>query len=66
MKMYGRKINSDFYHKNIDIVDNKEIWSDELSNKEIDKLDLSWNIFYSNHNFLSPLNYLIMKLLKRI
>ncbi len=65
MKMYGKKINSDFYHKNIYINDNEEIWSDELSNNEIGKLDLSWNIFFSNHNVLSPLNYLIMKLFKK-
>ena len=65
MKMYGKKINSDFYHRNLNINDNKEIWSDELTNDEIDKLDLSWNIFFSNHNLLSPLNHLIMKFFKK-
>ena len=46
---YSKKINSDFYHRNININDNKEIWSDELNINEIDKLDLSWNIFFSKH-----------------
>jgi hypothetical protein len=64
-KMYGKKINSDFYHRNINLNDNKEIWSDELSDNEINKLDLSWNIFFSNHNYLSSLNYFMIKFLKK-
>ena len=64
-KMYGKKINSDYYYRNNDIKDSQEIWSDELSDQEINKLDLSWNIFFSNHNYLSPLNYYMVKFLNQ-
>lgn len=64
-KMYGRKFNSDYYYRHLNIQDSKEIWSVGLSDQEISKLDLSWNIFLSNHNYLSSLNYYIMKIFKR-
>ena len=64
-KMYGKKINSDFYYRNKDINDVQEIWSEALSDHEIDKLDLSWNIFFSNQNYLSSLNYYMIKFFKK-
>jgi len=64
-KMYGKKINSDYYYRNNDIKDPKEIWSEVLNDQEINKLDLSWNTFFSNHNYLSPLNYYMIKYFKK-
>lgn len=63
-KLYGKKINSDFYFRNNSIIDLKEIWSEELTEREISKLDLSWNIFFSNHNYLSLINYYLIKFFK--
>jgi len=63
-KLYGKKISSDFYFRNNGIIDPKETWSDVLTDKEISKLELSWNIFFSNHNYLSSINYNLIRFFK--
>ena len=63
-KIYGKKVISDYYFRNYGIIDTKEIWSDVLTDEEISKLDLSWNIFFSNHNYLSIINYNLVKFFK--